>query len=315
MGRRTVAGDATEGKTPSRQRLRPVKAATLAAAVRVGAPALVVVAIAWVLADTAMFLLAGPADLPVSSLEPGAAAQEEEFPASGIASWELFGSAQARVGNAVAADATEDLATTGLSLVLVGVFAADETQASAALIAQPNRKAKRYRIGDRLPGRATLEAVYRDRVVIRRGGVRELIRFPEPKERFAVASQSGDRAAAVGTSAATAPFEGSSAAAPAPPRAPRPPMPEGDPASILYDAGLTPVKPGAAKGYALGELAANPVLRQAGLRPGDRILSVNGRAVGNVELDQAEFASVVAAGTARIEVQRGGRRWFVTVSM
>ena len=92
-------------------------------------------------------------------------------------------------------------------------------------------------------------------------------------------------------------------------------MPEGDPASILYDAGLTPVNPGAAEGYELGKLAANPVLRQAGLRPGDRILSVNGRAVGNVELDQAEFASVVAAGTARIEVQRGGRRWFVTVSM
>ena len=158
----------------------------LGSAVRVGAQALVVIAIAWVVADTATFLLAGPTHVPTSSLEPGAAAQEEQFPASEIASWELFGSVQA-TGDAAATEATEGLATTALSLVLVGVFAADETQASAALIAQPNRKAKRYRIGDRLPGRATLEAVYRDRVVIRRGGVRELIRFPEPKERFAVA--------------------------------------------------------------------------------------------------------------------------------
>jgi len=284
----------------------------LGSAVRVGAQALVVIAIAWVVADTATFLLAGPAHVPTSSLEPGTAAQEEQFPASEIASWELFGSPRAGAGDAAAPEATEGLANTALSLVLVGVFAADETQASAALIAQPNRKAKRYRIGDRLPGRATLEAVYRDRVVIRRGGVRELIRFPEPKERFAVASQGTDQAAAV--AAPTHSPEPSSAAR-SPQPAPRPPMPEGDPASILYDAGLTPVKSGAAEGYELGELAANPVLRQAGLRPGDRILSVNGRAVGNVELDQAEFAGVVAAGTARIEVQRGGRRWFVTVSM
>ena len=285
----------------------------LGSAVRVGAQALVVIAIAWVVADTATFLLAGPAHVPTSSLEPGAAAQEEQFPASEIASWELFGSAQA-TGDAAATEATEGLATTALSLVLVGVFAADETQASAALIAQPNRKAKRYRIGDRLPGRATLEAVYRDRVVIRRGGVRELIRFPEPKERFAVASQSADQTAAAAAPTASPSPEPASAVPPRQP-APRPPMPAEDPASILYDAGLTPVKSGAAEGYELGELAANPVLRQAGLRPGDRILSVNGRAVGNVELDQAEFASVVAAGAARIEVQRGGRRWFVTVSM
>ncbi len=288
--------------------------AALGSALRIGAQALVVVAIAWVVADTATFLLAGPADVPMSSLEPGAATIEEQFPASEIASWELFGSAEAAAGDAAATEATEGLATTALSLVLVGVFAADETQASAALIAQPNRKAKRYRIGDRLPGRATLEAVYRDRVVIRRGGVRELIRFPEPKERFAVASRSTDQMAAEAAPGDT-PSPEASSAAPSPRPSPRPPMPAGDPASILYDAGLTPVKPGAAEGYALGELAANPVLRQAGLRPGDRILSVNGRAVGNVELDQAEFASVVAAGAARIEVQRGGRRWFVTVSM
>lgn len=293
----------------TRTMLRPA----LGSALRIAAQGLIVIAIAWVVADTAMFLLAGPADVPASSPESGTAVQEEAFPAFEVASWELFGSAKGSGEAASASEATEGLATTGLSLVLVGVFAADETQASAALVSQPNRRAKRYRIGDRLPGGAALEAVYRDRVVIRRGGARELIRFPEPKERFAVASRSEDGAAPVAPP--TAAPATSSADHPSPGVSRRPPMPEGDPASILYDAGLTPVKPGAAKGYALGEIAANPVLRQAGLRPGDRILSVNGRAVGNVEQDQAEFESVMAAGTARIEVQRGGRRWFVTVSM
>ena len=289
------------------------RSAALGTAASVGTQALIVIAMAWVVADTAMFLLAGPADLPAPSLAAGAAAQDEEFAAAEIASWDLFGSARASADSAAAA-ATEGLATTDLSLVLVGVFAADEAHASAALVAQPNRKAKRYRIGDRLPGRATLEAVYRDRVVIRRGGVRELIRFPEPKERFAVAPERPDSAAEVAAPSAV-PSPAPPAQAPNAQSPSRRPMPEGDPASILYDAGLTAVKPGAAEGYALGELAANPVLRQAGLRPGDRILSVNGRAVGDVDLDLAEFASVVAAGTARIEVQRGGRRWFVTVSM
>ena len=58
-----------------------VKAGVRRYRVGAGAQALVVIAIAWVVADTAMFLLAGPADLPVSSLEPGTA------PRTGSGSW------------------------------------------------------------------------------------------------------------------------------------------------------------------------------------------------------------------------------------
>jgi NAD-dependent oxidoreductase involved in siderophore biosynthesis len=42
---------------------------------------------------------------------------------------------------------------------------------------------------------------------------------------------------------------------------------------------------------------------------------VNGNPVGNVESDRAELAGVLAQGSARIEIQRGSRRFFVNTSL
>jgi len=51
------------------------------------------------------------------------------------------------------------------------------------------------------------------------------------------------------------------------------------------------------------------------LQPGDVILSVNGRPVGDLSQDRLEVDNVLAQGSARIEVQRGTRRFFVTASL
>ncbi|MDW8478738.1 MAG: type II secretion system protein N [Xanthomonadales bacterium] len=47
-----------------------------------------------------------------------------------------------------------------------------------ALIAERGAPARRYRVGDRLPGEAELVAVHADRVLLRRAGVEETLRLP-----------------------------------------------------------------------------------------------------------------------------------------
>ena len=51
------------------------------------------------------------------------------------------------------------------------------------------------------------------------------------------------------------------------------------------------------------------------LQPGDVILSVNGQAVGDIQRDRQQIEGLLQQGTARLEVQRGTRRFFVSASL
>lgn len=88
-----------------------------------------------------------------------------------------------------------------------------------------------------------------------------------------------------------------------------------DPQAALDELGISAVQQGSPSGYRLGNLAQSPYLSQTGLQSGDVILSINGRPVGDVQRDQQELQSVLAEGSARLEVQRGNRRFFVTASL
>ena len=88
-----------------------------------------------------------------------------------------------------------------------------------------------------------------------------------------------------------------------------------DPNGTLNSLGVAPVAADGAKGYRLDSLAASPYLAQTGLQAGDVVLSVNGRPVGDVQQDHLEIDNILAQGSARLEVQRGTRRFFVTASL
>lgn len=68
-----------------------------------------------------------------------------------------------------------DLAETTLNLVLHGTWTTPE--GGAAFIRTPDDKQGRYAPGDTIASGVTLENVYRDQVVINRGGVRESLRL------------------------------------------------------------------------------------------------------------------------------------------
>lgn len=72
---------------------------------------------------------------------------------------------------------------TRLRLKLRGVFAHSENDQSRALIAEQDKSAKYYRLGDNLPGGATLDAVASEYVTLNRNGVLETLSFNANKKK------------------------------------------------------------------------------------------------------------------------------------
>lgn len=85
-----------------------------------------------------------------------------------------------------------------------------------------------------------------------------------------------------------------------------------DPATTLREAGISAVSNNESKGYRISE-DVQSTIRQAGLQPGDVVLSVNGRPVGIAANDAGLIDQVMASSRVRVEVQRGTRRFFLTV--
>ncbi len=235
----------------------------------------------------------------------------------GIAAMHLFGTPTS--SGEVARERTESLQETRLSLKLVGVFVADDAQASAALVARRGQLAERYRIGERLPGNATLAEVYRDRVVISRDGVRELIRFePRQGQEFVPSVASLLEGGAMGSirrmaepmAEPMAQIEIDDTLSRIEPLVSYQDELATDPVKLLATLGLAEAPADDGGGYVIGAVADRPELKATGLQRGDRIISVNGQAVGDPESDRLELQKVVALGEVSIEIQRGERRFF-----
>ena len=210
-----------------------------------------------------------------------------------------------------------------LPLVLQSVFVADAAEHSSAIIAEKGKNGKLYRIGEKVPGNAELVEVQSTQVVLRRAGIREALAFVKPKFALNTEEVEDNRPkprhlndnARMGRPAATTSQPTSAASE------------EPDPANLvdeysqrlaedaegtLDELGIEVAEGG---GYTLGNEANSSMLRQSGLQPGDTIMSVNGRMLGDVQQDRLELGNILAQGTARIEVQRGERRFFVTLKL
>ena len=253
-----------------------------------------------------------------------------------VSDLELFGSAVEQEQVEVV-DAPE----TKLNLELQGVFIADNADLSTAIIGERAKAGELYAIGERLPGNATLSAVLVDHVLIKRGTRIEKLMFSDSKFRVVAPSGSSPVAGNLSNSSSNTVSNRRqnleqirnrlrNAADAGSQRATNRPPPPGtqdtsrastlsayqerlksDPSGTLEEFGVSPVGSGA-EGYRIG--AGTPdVVKRAGLRPGDVVLSVNGRPVGVAANDSALIDQVMASSRVRVEVQRGNRRFFMTV--
>jgi general secretion pathway protein C len=109
--------------------------------------------------------------LPVSTVAETAAPSPQAL-AQRVAGWHLFGRAQSLAATSRPTVAPE----TKLNLVLRGVIAPPTQENAVAIVAAGvNAADKSYVIGDKLPGGAKLNEIYRDRVIIEyRGRVETL---------------------------------------------------------------------------------------------------------------------------------------------
>ena len=97
-----------------------------------------------------------------------------------VSSLELFGRLEVADTLPQAIDAPE----TKLNLELQGIFIAQDAKLSTAIVAQKNKTGELFAIGDKLPGNATLAAVFEDHVLIRRGTRMEKLLFSDSKFQF-----------------------------------------------------------------------------------------------------------------------------------
>ena len=144
---------------------------------------LLVVAIGWQIANiiwslvpapSAGDVVQAPASLPVTSDQGGLRADVQS-----IADNHLFGEADAEAAPVVIPEADENLSDTRLTnLVLKGTIASAIPEFSVAVIADGAAEQRVYAIGDSIGSRATLHAVYADRVVLNENGALTNLRLP-----------------------------------------------------------------------------------------------------------------------------------------
>ena len=208
--------------------------------------------------------------------------------------------------------------TTRLNLELQGVFLSDVPSTSSAIVAERGRDGKLYLVGDKLPGNSVLHSVESDHILLRRGARLEKLLFIT--KRLNIKSSS--------TAATTASRNPRTKTNPNPSR--RDPASQANspntstailnevrermlrnPKAVLKEYGLSAVAPGSSQGYKVD--TAHPALNNTGLQPGDRVVSVNGAPLGVAMNDARLIDQARAAGRVRVEVERGGRRFFLTI--
>lgn len=265
-----------------------------------------------------------PAPETVQSRQSSAS---ESRDAVNLASLDLFGRA--------AEDSTQvvDAPETRLNLELQGVFTEEGRKNSTAIVAEGNKTGELYHLGDRLPGNATLEEVFDNYILIKRGNKMEKLMFEDsPFRGESGRSSSGpsSRPSAQQDSRQSALDQVRSRIAD---NSAEINMEEDlptvdsfreqlehyqqrldeDPEEVMNELGIQSVDAGNAKGYEVGGDVSNVALQRVGLQQGDVILSVNGQPVGDVANDKALINEAVNAGSVRVEVQRGSRRFYLSV--
>ena len=284
--------------------------------------ALALAAVLLVVALVRLFwlLVAGP-QLPVDDrpLDLPAVGSVADAPSASIAGWHLFGVA----GQRVAAVAPE----TTLQLFLRGTLSDANGGAGIAIIADANGSERAYRLGDELPGAATLKAIHAGRVELERNGRRESLSLPN---NMGGASTDG----AVAPVAAPANPASSASTPMAMPGAPGTPfinpaisvgVPDlatararalPDLRAMASEVNVLPVlENGQMVGVRVSGKQGSDLLSRYGIQPNDVITAVNG-----VPLDgpqrQAELGRSLSTATqVKLTVRRDGRELQLTLGM
>ncbi len=245
-------------------------------------------------------------DQPVVVLPEASQAQTSvaAIPQSyGLAQMNLFGEPTT---NTSAVQQEIDAPKTRLRLLLMGVSVSKDKSQSSAIIAEQGRDGEFFRIGDRVQGRALLSQVYEDKVILDNSGKFETLTFEEtekllqgftantqkktadkPKSAQKERKEFKQELRRVRTAEQFVDFAKEQLE---------------DPNQAMENLGLQ----AAGDGYVL--TPSSTMLMSIGMKPGDKIISVNGHQLGDPAQDKTIIDEVYASGNASIVIERGSRR-------
>ena len=218
---------------------------------------------------------------------------------------ELFGSYSKE--NEEPETSIEDAPETRLSLKLLGVYAADESSMSRAIIASAREDAKIYAIGDTISRNVTLHSVFTDRVVISREGALETLRMER--------DELDEKSAARSEPASTADSGNLTA---------RDPQQLADirnellqnPGNVTNYIRVVPASSsGQQRGYRIYPGRERALFEAAGMRPGDLVTAVNGVSLDSPQRAMSLLNDLRNAQSINVTVERGGNEQNYTLSI
>ncbi|MDX1694431.1 MAG: type II secretion system protein N [Ketobacteraceae bacterium] len=243
--------------------------------------------------------------------------------------WNLFGKEGARDKPD---DTPKDVVApkTNLQLELHGVFVAPVEENSTAIISEKRRDSKLYQIGDKLPGNATLAAVYENRVLLNRQGRLEALYFPDGENASSLQSSRTSSARAVtsrpptsrtnrysanrrGSAGVSGRVEKMIQTASSPAEVARALQEElgVNPNDALREMGL---ETNNGRGYKITD-SGSPIFSAIGGRPGDVILSINGRQLGDPASDLGMAEDLMNNCEPVITMERNGHQFTNKISL
>lgn len=269
----------------------------------------------WSLVKIAVLLLGGP-DLPPPVASAGLVMPRAPVQSVPLAQWHLFGNAGAAPD---LAQLVQSAPETPLRLALRGTLNIDATDGGVAIIADEQGNEEAYKVGDSLPGDATLTAIYAGRVLLSRGGRDEGLSLRPDLGSGAGggSASSGNRSSLPGQAVAVTPgFVNPNLSFGAPNLETLRARTGTDIAELAKQVSVLPVvENGRFAGVRLNVGRDSDILVRTGLRPTDVITSVNG-----IPLDgphrQAELLNALRdARQLTLTVRRDGQTQTLAVGL
>ena len=238
-------------------------------------------------------------------------ATQDQPVAAKISQFHLFGKFEKKVAPPPVAEVAT-APETRLNLKLRGVFSSQDKDLARAIIADAKGEDESYAIGDEVPGGATLNDIFEDRVILERNGQLETLKLP-------VESVPGETTASVGRGIPGRQSTGSTAAS-----SPAPTIDTAtadtsqilrhyrdalinDPQSVM---GLVRVQPynkgGKLEGYRIRPGKDRQLLTKFGLRSGDIVKSVNGVPMDNPIKALEILRDLSTATSVTVDIERNG---------
>ncbi len=207
---------------------------------------------------------------------------------------------------------TENVPETQLKLTLRGIFAAYDQGEAFAIITNAGGNDQHYKVGEQIFGEVIVKEIHPDHVLLSRGGHLETLRLPKKSAGF------GSKNTRLPPS-----IKGGSAGRRPSVAGPVSQQLQGyrdrilsNPMEAMDLVQMQPVTEGGKlKGYRLSPRRDRQLFRQAGLRPGDVVTSVNGIALSDPASMGQVMSLLSTANSFNLVVERGGREENIFVDL